>query len=140
MRADHSGQAQPATRKLLEDHGERGEVDLRSAASLRNIQPKQPHLPHLLDQRVRIFVPMFHRGCHWNHFFVHELAHRRNNQFLLGSQLFHDASPAGRFGTTILRSSVRIVFLALIDSPRVRTITIPRSFGSSSRDTTVDSA
>src|SRR5580700_10591235 len=138
MRSQHSGQPQPAARKLLEDHGECREVDFRAAVNFWNIQSEQPHLPHLVHQRVRIFVPMFHRGRHRNHFFVDELAHRPDHQFLLRSQLFHDASP-GRFGTTILRSRVRIASSRWF-SPRVATVTKPRSFGSSSRDTTVDSA
>ena len=59
-------------------------VDLRAAVFLGNVQPEQPHLLHLADQRVRIFVAMLHRGSDRHHFLVDELPDGADDQLLLG--------------------------------------------------------
>ena len=89
MRAENAGETHPAARQLLEDDREGRVIDLVAAVLLGHVEAEETERLHRLDETVRVFVAMFHRGGDRNDLPVDELANGLRDQSLILIELNH---------------------------------------------------
>ncbi len=112
MGIEHPGHAHPAARQLLDAQRVGQQRLAQTAVLLRNHQSEQTHVPHLVDDLLRIGVAAFEFRRVGNDFLLDELPYRSDD---LGLE-FGQAEGLGEFGHALsfLSAAQQAIVLAFV--------------------------